>query len=1063
MTAEPVDNTASPASRTAAAIDIIKRPEPAVGGSSGGSKGNEVRRVFSLGALSGPATHHQHHLDIAAHSFSSTVGALGRSISVGARSMPFLGSGSAVAVSDDGDDAVAAAASALASEPAEPERTTAAGLAGGDSTTGGGGGGGYGRALPSRRRPSAASSRQQRSVTTRSGDAVAEAAVALLATADDDEAAAGLASKKRNSDFHDLFSTLPKDDLLVEDYACAWQKEVLIQGRMYLSQRHISFYANLLGWVHSISIPFADVVALDKKYVATFIPNSLEISTATSKYFFASFMHRDVTFGQIKNLWDVAVNQTFQLHPMSASPQASHPSDDLPTPEAETEADRGRDLDAPEAANGNRSLSLDSLQERLKMGGDQVKKRVAAYMNDSTAESKGSKAKDASSSPPPAVRKQVKTPTKNSLVEKVAGPSSASPVDSESPSVVVQETKSRASSLPEGVLKDQVQILVNGLVSPESSAVRANATTTTAEFASNGPPLPHRAAAASAAALTIAIVADEPTQASLNAGEKTPPDADAFSTPAEMAPPVGAADLATAIDSEQPPHPHHHSSHSHKIIHHSHHTRVHHHPHATASSHNTSEGGKKLRRRNPHRPKRVASSLSSKKPAQPAVVASPATCGCEAAHEKMIPVLDAVFNISLEMLWSLLYSQTQTTDGFLKRFLEGKRKCRDMMFHDWVPPDVDLPEPTSVDLADAPVELDGLQQGWQRKLEYVVPLSGPIGPKQTRCKLHETVFQRDDRRSLCIDQISKTPDVPSGTAFQSRAKLCLTFVTATQTRLRVSCEVEWLKSSWLKTPINAAVPDGLKAYHAELQESIEEYARANPAKEEDEVKAVAAGVAATEAAAAVMTTTDGEIYTESESAGSDYEEVGTDGGRDGFSVEDGGDGGGSSSLSHPLEKELAELDGGVRRPGAVRGFCGGNSEKQQQQQRGKGTTAADLRYASDDQTLSPSARNHHRHGHNSSSLTRSFTPSSSSRRAGGSKRGGPVGSAEWRAALRVVVDGVGGWGVVAGACTVFAFVVCWMVKGLVKWEVQRVLSEMMMAEEVQFGRRVAGQTAPGSS
>ncbi|KAJ3173810.1 hypothetical protein HDU88_002899 [Geranomyces variabilis] len=1035
MTAEPDDNTASPASRTAAAIDIIKRPEPAVGGSSGNSTGNEVRRVFSLSALTGPVIPHQQHLDIAAHSFSSTVNALGRSISVGARSMPFLGSGTAVAssqvsTSQGGEDAVSAAASTPPSEPAEPERTAAAGLAGGDGNSGGG----YGKALPSRRRPSAASSRQQRSVTTRSGDAVAEAAVALLATADDDEGAAGLASKKRNSDFHDLFSTLPKDDLLVEDYACAWQKEVLIQGRMYLSQRHISFYANLLGWVHSISIPFADVVALDKKYVATFIPNSLEISTATSKYFFASFMHRDITFGQIKNLWDVAVNQTFQLHPMSASPQASYPSDDFLPPETEAEADRGRDLDVPEAANGNRSLSLDSLQERLKMGGDQVKKRVAAYMNDSTAESKGNKAKDASS-PPPAARKQVKTPTKNSPVEKVAGPS-ASPVDSASPSLL-QETKSRASSLPEGVLKDEVQILVNGAVSPESSEIAT--TMTTAELASNGPPLPHRAAAA--AALTIATGADEATQSGVSAGEETPLNTDAFSTPAEMALPAGAADLA-ADNNEQPPLLHHHSSHSHRVIHHSHHAKVHHHPHATASSHNTSEGGKKLRRRNPQRPKRVASS-SSKKAAQPAAVVPPATCGCEAAHEKMIPVLDAVFNISLEMLWSLLYSQAQTTDGFLKRFLEEKRKCRDMMFHDWVSPDADLPEPTSVELADAPVELNSLRKGWQRKLEYVVPLSGPIGPKQTRCKLHETVFQHDNNRSICVDQISKTPDVPSGTAFQSRAKLCLTFVTATRTRLRVSCEVEWLKSSWLKTPINAAVPEGLKAYHAELQESIVEYARAHPAKEEE--KAVSAGVAATE-----LMTTDGEIFTESESAGSDYEDVGTER-LDGGSVDDGG--GRSSSLSHPLEKELAELDGGVHRPGAVRGFCGNGKP-----QRGKGT-AADLRYASDDQTLSSSSHHHHHHNHHSSSLTRSFTPS---RRAGG-KRGGPAGSAEWRAALRIVVDGVGGWGVVAGACTVFTFVVCWMVKGLVKWEVQRVLSEMMMADELQFGRRVAGPATPGSS
>ncbi|KAJ3156811.1 hypothetical protein HDU86_003577 [Geranomyces michiganensis] len=752
MTANAEDDTPSPGS-TLSPVDIIKRPEPAVAGGGGSishsTSNNEVRRVFSLGALSAPTGFHQH-LGFGA----SSLGALTRSISVGTKSIPVLDNVSAGVVSggdangkDDGEAAATTTPDALPSEAAEagtPKRAPA-GTAAGD------GGSSNGRAFPSRRRPSAASSRQQRSVTTRNGDAVAEAAVALLAAAEDDEAAAGLASKKRNSDFHDLFATLPKDDLLVEDYACAWQKEVLIQGRMYLSQRHISFYANLLGWVHSISIPFADVVALDKKYVAAIIPNSLEISTATSKYFFASFMHRDVTFGQIKNLWDVAVNQTFQLHPMSASPQAAYPSTDLSTPETETDdADRGRDLDGPEAVNNNnRSLSLDSLQERLKMGGDQVKKRVAAYMND-TAESKA-KAKEAAAQ----AKKQIKTtPTKASPVEKVAGPS-ASPVDAESSAVhaQAQETKSRASSLPEGVLKDQVQILVNGLESetvPATAGTSATTTpTTTADFVSNGPPLPHRAAAA----LSIAIVADEGSTGE----EETPSHADAFSTPAEMAPTVGDEAITTA--SEPPPaHPHHHSAHPHIVIHHSHHAKVQHrHPHsistastktvATATTPTNAENGQKLRRRNPHRPKRPAVKKIASLRAPPAAVMSPpASCGCETAHEKMIPVLDAVFHISLDMLWVLLYSQAETTGGFLKRFLEEKRKCREFMFHDWVPPDADLPEPASVEIADLPVEVNSLRKGWQRKLEYVVPLGGPIGPKQTRCKLHETVFQHDDSR-----------------------------------------------------------------------------------------------------------------------------------------------------------------------------------------------------------------------------------------------------------------------------------------------------------------------------
>jgi len=41
-----------------------------------------------------------------------------------------------------------------------------------------------------------------------------------------------VASKKRNADFHELFKTIPEGDYLMEDYGCALQREVLVQGRI---------------------------------------------------------------------------------------------------------------------------------------------------------------------------------------------------------------------------------------------------------------------------------------------------------------------------------------------------------------------------------------------------------------------------------------------------------------------------------------------------------------------------------------------------------------------------------------------------------------------------------------------------------------------------------------------------------------------------------------------------------------------------------------------------------------------------------------------------------------
>ncbi|KAH8914398.1 hypothetical protein BT69DRAFT_1342955, partial [Atractiella rhizophila] len=61
-----------------------------------------------------------------------------------------------------------------------------------------------------------------------------------------------VASSKRNMDFHALFKGhggVPEDDYLIEDYGCALQREILLQGRLYISEHHLCFYANIFGWV----------------------------------------------------------------------------------------------------------------------------------------------------------------------------------------------------------------------------------------------------------------------------------------------------------------------------------------------------------------------------------------------------------------------------------------------------------------------------------------------------------------------------------------------------------------------------------------------------------------------------------------------------------------------------------------------------------------------------------------------------------------------------------------------------------------------------------------------
>ncbi|TFK89835.1 hypothetical protein K466DRAFT_574562 [Polyporus arcularius HHB13444] len=115
-----------------------------------------------------------------------------------------------------------------------------------------------------------------------------------------------VASNKRNQDFHELFPSVPEGDYLIEDYGCALQREILIQGRLYISENHVCFHANIFGWITDLSIPMYEVIALEKRMTAFVIPNAIQLSTRTAKYTFTSFLSRDTTFDVLFNVWRLA-------------------------------------------------------------------------------------------------------------------------------------------------------------------------------------------------------------------------------------------------------------------------------------------------------------------------------------------------------------------------------------------------------------------------------------------------------------------------------------------------------------------------------------------------------------------------------------------------------------------------------------------------------------------------------------------------------------------------------------------------------------------------------------
>lgn len=113
-------------------------------------------------------------------------------------------------------------------------------------------------------------------------------------------------NEKKDQEFHSLFkdSGLSKNERLIIDHSCALSKDILLQGRLYISDQHLCFYSNILGWVSTVIIPFKEIVQIEKKTTAGIFPNGIVIDTLHTKYIFASFISRDSTFDLITDVWN---------------------------------------------------------------------------------------------------------------------------------------------------------------------------------------------------------------------------------------------------------------------------------------------------------------------------------------------------------------------------------------------------------------------------------------------------------------------------------------------------------------------------------------------------------------------------------------------------------------------------------------------------------------------------------------------------------------------------------------------------------------------------------------
>ncbi|XP_065356949.1 protein Aster-B isoform X2 [Calliphora vicina] len=198
--------------------------------------------------------------------------------------------------------------------------------------------------------------------------------------------------KSRSQDFKKLFKEVPNDERLIVDYSCALYRDLLIQGRLYISQNYVCFHANILGWETCLNIKWKDVTSITKEKTALVIPNAISICTPKEKLFFSSFTTRDKTFLILFRVWQ----NTLMNKPMPAQEiwQLVHnyygdelglttDDEDYIDPTAEDRDDNTSNLDFVSAIDDSNSLS--AYEEAIEKSSSNIYQAIDSSSGNSTS------------------------------------------------------------------------------------------------------------------------------------------------------------------------------------------------------------------------------------------------------------------------------------------------------------------------------------------------------------------------------------------------------------------------------------------------------------------------------------------------------------------------------------------------------------------------------------------------------------------------------------------------------------------------------------------------------
>eukprot|EP00906_Rhabdomonas_costata_P030520 RCo043131 len=272
----------------------------------------------------------------------------------------------------------------------------------------------------------------------------------------------------RDEEFQRLFE-FPPSEKLVEDFSCAFQRKVLRQGRMYITQKHIAFHSVLDC---KFALDFGDVTSIEKRKTLQLFNNAIEVATTGGTYFFTSFVFRDQAYEVLQDLLQLYRQRRNSKSGRARSSENSPaktvaPAEPLPSPDpdpkrsavaeeqrdscAEDNSDEDEDEDEEEEDESDAEPETSALlggSERLSETPKLTAKPPLGSPNMVPLSAPGS-SRDGGSRQPSARTPAVGTPLKGSPpIETIDAPPAPSPLDLSEPQAGRRSPHRRAESWP---------------------------------------------------------------------------------------------------------------------------------------------------------------------------------------------------------------------------------------------------------------------------------------------------------------------------------------------------------------------------------------------------------------------------------------------------------------------------------------------------------------------------------------------------------------------------------------------------------------------------------------